>query len=111
MYVIQSRGPTPNGEPLHNDGAKVFYSSFTYKGHTFKLRDGVYLPSDTYKFPGKQDRPDKPDKPVAQKKGQMVSDRKDEEKFPELYRKSEYVKGSNLDVPTPFQIGRCGLVI
>ena len=29
----------------------------------------------------------------------------DEERYPEAYRKSEYVKGSNLDVPKPFQIG------
>ena len=36
-----------------------------------------------------------------------MSDRKNEEKYPELYRKSEYVKGSNLDVPMPFQIGEC----
>ena len=30
----------------------------------------------------------------------------DEEKYTELYRKStDYVKGSNHDVPEPFQIG------
>lgn len=40
-----------------------------------------------------------------------MSDRKNEEKYPELYRKSEYVKGSNLDVPMPFQIGECWLVV
>ena len=81
----------------------MFYSSFTYKGRTFKIKDGVYLPSDTYTFPVKQD---KPDKPVSQKKSGAGSDRKNEDKYPELYRKSEYVKGSNLDVPTPFQIGK-----
>ena len=32
-------------------------------------------------------------------------DEKDEELYPEYYRKSEYVKGSNMDVPKPFQIG------
>ena len=57
---------------------------------------------------------EKQEKPVSQKKGQIVSDRNDEDKFPELYRKSEYVKGSNLDVPKPFQIGErvrsCDLV-
>ena len=26
--------------------------------------------------------------------------------YPELYRKSEYVKGSNESVPSPFRIGR-----
>ena len=29
----------------------------------------------------------------------------DEDKYPEIYRKTVYVKGSNLDVPKPFQIG------
>lgn len=77
----------------------MFYSAFTYKGHTYKVKDGVYLPCNTYKFPVK------PDKPVSQKKIHGGSDRNNEEKYPELYRKSEYVKGSNLDVPTPFQIG------
>lgn len=28
----------------------------------------------------------------------------DEVKYPELYRKSEYVKGSNYDLPKPFQV-------
>ena len=102
LCVVQSRGPAPQGERLHSEGSKVYYSAFTYKGHTYKIKDGVYLPSDTYKFPVEQE---KQDKPVSQKKGHIVSDRKDEDKFPELYRKSEYVKGSNLDVPKPFQIG------
>ena len=86
MFCLQSRGPTPEGESLHQEGSKVFYSAFTYKGHTYKF-------------------PVKPDKPVSQKKVHGGSDRNNEEKYPELYRKSEYVKGSNLDVPTPFQIG------
>jgi DNA (cytosine-5)-methyltransferase 1 len=30
----------------------------------------------------------------------------DEELFPEAYRKSEYVKGSNDEVPEPFRIAR-----
>lgn len=29
----------------------------------------------------------------------------DEALYPELYRKSEYIKGSNSHVPKPFQIG------
>ncbi len=30
----------------------------------------------------------------------------DEDMYPELYRKSDYVKGSNEEVPPPYQIGR-----
>ena len=34
----------------------------------------------------------------------------DEETYPEYYRKtSEYVKGSNDDVPAPFEIGKSAL--
>lgn len=35
-------------------------------------------------------------------------DRADEVTYPELYRKSEYIKGRNSDVPIPFQIGKKG---
>ena len=97
---LQCKGPTPEGESLHQEGSKVFYSSFNHRGHTFKIKDGVYLPPDTYTFPVK------PEKAVSQKKSGVSSDRKNPDKYPELYRKSEYVKGSNLDVPTPFQIGK-----
>ena len=30
----------------------------------------------------------------------------DEDMYPELYRKGDYIKGSNEDVPDPYQIGR-----
>ena len=96
---MQCGGASPEGDSLRQEGNKV-YSSFTYKGHTFKIKDGVYLPPDTYTFPVKQD------KPVSQRKWDTTADRKDPDTYPELYRKSEYVKGSNLDVPTPFQIGK-----
>lgn len=97
---MQCGSPRPEGDSLRQEGSKVFYSSFTYKGHTFKIKDGVYLPPDTYPFPTKDD------KTVSQRKSGANSGRKDPDKYPELYRKSEYVKGSNLDVPTPFQIGK-----
>ena len=30
----------------------------------------------------------------------------DEEKYPEAYRKTDYIKGSNEEVPQPFRVGR-----
>ena len=30
----------------------------------------------------------------------------DEEKYPEFYRKTDYIKGSNVEVPQPFRVGR-----
>lgn len=63
------------------------------------------MPHDTYTFPVKQD------KPVSQRKSVSSSNRKNPDKYPELYRKSEYVKGSNLDVPTPFQIGNLPVIL
>ena len=105
LLVPQCAGATPEGDSLHQEGNRLFYSSFTLKGHTFKIRDGVYLPPDTYTFPAKQD------KPVSQRKSGASSDRKNPDKYPELYRKSEYVKGSNLDVPTPFQIGKLNVLL
>ena len=36
----------------------------------------------------------------------MIFFQVDEELYPEAYRKSEYVKGSNDEVPEPFKIAR-----
>ncbi|TRZ04670.1 hypothetical protein HGM15179_022437, partial [Zosterops borbonicus] len=53
----------------------------------------------------------KPASPAKRPKKEAV----DEELHPEHYRKySEYIKGSNLDAPEPFRVGRiksifCGL--
>ena len=66
-----------------------------------QLGSNVYLPSDLYTFPVKTAKVAK--KPT--KRG-VESDPSDQVKFPELYRKSEYIKGSNTDVPQPFQIGK-----
>ena len=66
----------------------------------YYLGDSVYLPPDTYKFSVKQSKNTVPK--VAQR---VFPDPSDEARYPELYRKSEYIKGSNSDVPKPFQIG------
>ena len=81
-----------------NKGDVKHYSSFSVHGTIYQLRDCVYLPSDYYHFPVK---PAKRETTIVMKHRD-----KDESKYPELYRKSEYVKGSNMDVPEPFQIGQ-----
>ena len=96
---LQSFVPKPVGEPVA--GSKN-YTSFTYRNRVHTLGSNVLLPADTYSFPV---HPSKPGKKVLKSKGWAESDPNDELKYPELYRKSEYIKGSNLDVPKPFQIG------
>ena len=92
--------PTPVGDPL--PGSTNQYSSFTFRGTVYKINGNVFLPSDAYNFPV---RTKKGPKKSVKRPGWVESDPNDENKFPELYRKSEYIKGSNLDVPKPFQIG------
>lgn len=88
------------GEPLRECGKVTEYGSFVLGGQTYSLGEAVYLPSDVHKFPVKQS------KGSSCKSSQRdYPDVSDEAKYPELYRKSEYIKGSNSDVPKPFQIG------
>lgn len=61
----------------------------------------MYLPHATYKFPVKS--------PKTTLSKLPRGDSADESTYPELYRKSEYIKGSNDDVPKPFQIGKLQL--
>ena len=80
------------------------YGGFVFGGRKYLLGESVYVSEDTHTFPV---RPPKRVPPKSSKKG--GPDPSDEVTYPELYRKSEYVKGSNSDVPKPFQIGGCGL--
>lgn len=83
------------GEPL---GEHTEYGCFEFAGKKYFVGDSVYLPPHTHKFPVKSSKTSAPKAPQR--------DREDETTYPELYRKSEYIKGSNSDVPTPFQIGK-----
>lgn len=94
---MQNHLPVGMGE-LESDNSCVRYGRFKYAGHEYAVGDCVYLPCDTYKFPVKVAKP----KLASHGNG---PDPDDELQFPELYRKSEYIKGSNTDVPKPFQIG------
>ena len=66
----------------------------------------MFLPPGTFDFRYKaRDSP---------KKAEHKEKNYDEEMYPELYRKyksaSDYIKGSNLECPKPFEIGECRVV-
>ena len=89
------------GEPLNQSEKLVEYSSFEYHEQKYSIGDGVYVPCGTHKFVVRSSK-HTPSKPSQRD----FPDPADEVTYPELYRKSEYIKGSNSDVPTPFQIGK-----
>ena len=67
---------------------------------TIRVGDSVFLDPDTFRL--------KLDCVVKKEKGVDDEDKDneyDEELYPEKYRKTETVKGSNLDTPDPFCIG------
>ncbi|NWT77030.1 DNMT1 methyltransferase, partial [Prunella himalayana] len=84
-------------EPLEEADGKMFYGVATKNGVQYRVGDGVYLLPDAFSFSVK------PASPAKRPKKEAV----DEELHPEHYRKySEYIKGSNLDAPDPFRVGR-----
>ncbi|NXT02327.1 DNMT1 methyltransferase, partial [Jacana jacana] len=84
-------------EPLEEGDGKMFYTMATKNGVQYRVGDGVYLLPDAFSFSVK------PASPAKRPKKEAV----DEELHPEHYRKySEYIKGSNLDAPDPYRVGR-----
>uniref|UniRef100_A0A6Q2Z553 DNA (cytosine-5)-methyltransferase n=1 Tax=Esox lucius TaxID=8010 RepID=A0A6Q2Z553_ESOLU len=87
-------------EPIEDEDhdSKAFYALACLKGEQFRVGDGVYLPPDAFNFSVKAASP---------VKRSHRKDDVDEELYPEYYRKhSDYIKGSNLDAPEPFRVGR-----
>uniref|UniRef100_A0A8C5HDQ3 DNA (cytosine-5)-methyltransferase n=1 Tax=Gouania willdenowi TaxID=441366 RepID=A0A8C5HDQ3_GOUWI len=87
-------------EPVerNDEDNKCHYGLASFKGDQYKVGDGVYLPSDAFGFSVK---------PASPVKRPHRKEDVDEELYPEYYRKSsDYIKGSNLDAPEPFRIGR-----
>ncbi|ROL51170.1 DNA (cytosine-5)-methyltransferase 1 [Anabarilius grahami] len=87
-------------EPLEDEerDSKVFYGLASLKGEQYKVGDSVYLPPEAFNFAVKAASP---------VKRSHRKDDVDEDLYPEYYRKSsDYIKGSNLDAPEPFRIGR-----
>uniref|UniRef100_A0A3Q1C2H1 DNA (cytosine-5)-methyltransferase n=1 Tax=Amphiprion ocellaris TaxID=80972 RepID=A0A3Q1C2H1_AMPOC len=87
-------------EPLANEDndSKALYALACFKGVQFKVGDSVYLPPEAFNFSVK---------PASPVKRSHRKDDVDEDLYPEYYRKSsDYIKGSNLDAPEPFRVGR-----
>uniref|UniRef100_A0A8C7WDJ1 DNA (cytosine-5)-methyltransferase n=1 Tax=Oncorhynchus mykiss TaxID=8022 RepID=A0A8C7WDJ1_ONCMY len=87
-------------EPIKDEDhdSKALYALACLKGEQFRVGDSCYLPPDAYNFSVKAASPVK----RPHRKEDV-----DEELYPEYYRKhSDYIKGSNLDAPEPFRVGR-----
>uniref|UniRef100_A0A287CVP0 DNA (cytosine-5)-methyltransferase n=1 Tax=Ictidomys tridecemlineatus TaxID=43179 RepID=A0A287CVP0_ICTTR len=84
-------------EQLVDLESKILYNSATKNGILYRVGDGVYLLPEAFTFNIKLSSP------VKRPKKEPV----DEDLYPEHYRKySDYIKGSNLDAPEPYRIGR-----
>ena len=85
--------------PRHE--SKTMHSSFKYKGVEYQVGDSVFLPPGTLNFKHKAKD--------FSKTAEHREKNYDEDMYPELYRKfksaTEYIKGSNLECPKPFEIG------
>uniref|UniRef100_A0A452QSK7 DNA (cytosine-5)-methyltransferase 1 n=1 Tax=Ursus americanus TaxID=9643 RepID=A0A452QSK7_URSAM len=84
-------------EQIEDLDTRVLYSSATKNGVQYRVGDGVYLLPEAFTFNIKLSSP------VKRPRKEPV----DEDLYPEHYRKySDYIKGSNLDAPEPYRIGR-----
>ncbi|KAL1478241.1 hypothetical protein MTO96_016426 [Rhipicephalus appendiculatus] len=91
--------PVP-GDVVEEENGRICYSSIAFQGKSFCIGECVFLEPDAFEFDYK---------PAKSKnnKGSVKKEDVDEEMYPEYYRKrSEYIKGSNADVPEPFKIGK-----
>uniref|UniRef100_A0AAQ4Q520 DNA (cytosine-5)-methyltransferase n=1 Tax=Gasterosteus aculeatus aculeatus TaxID=481459 RepID=A0AAQ4Q520_GASAC len=78
--------------------SKVLYALACFQGEQFKVGDSVYMHPDAFNFSVK---------PASPVKRSHRKEDVDEDLYPEYYRKSsDYIKGSNLDAPEPFRVGR-----
>ncbi|KAH8038928.1 hypothetical protein HPB51_004040 [Rhipicephalus microplus] len=90
--------PVP-GDIVEEENGRICYSSISFQGKSFCIGECVFLEPDAFEF---DYQPAKSKNKVSIKKEDV-----DEEVYPEYYRKrSEYIKGSNADVPEPFKIGK-----
>jgi len=92
------RTPVAKNELRRQDG-KVFFKTVCRDNVTYSLGDSVYLPVDAYGFGSK----------AAAKQKKLLPrplEEVDEDEYPEYYRKSGHVKGSNEEVAEPFRVAR-----
>ena len=100
------------GEPLSDQSSNSHcYQSVTWHGLTIKPGDALFLEPDSFLMRGPDGQIIKKEKslptPMDEEEGPPsdVLQAADEEKYPEKYRKTDLIKGSNNDTPDPFCIG------
>ncbi|XP_077510414.1 DNA (cytosine-5)-methyltransferase PliMCI-like [Amblyomma americanum] len=90
--------PMP-GEVIEEENGRRSYASISYQGKSFCIGECVFLEPDAFQFDFKATK--------GKNKASTKKEDVDEDMYPEYYRKrSEYIKGSNADVPEPFKIGK-----
>ena len=85
------------------DSSGDAYESVTWHGLDLRPGDAIFLEPDSFAQRG-------PDGLIIKKEKEELSKEEDDtayddEMYPEKYRKTETIKGSNLDTPEPFSIG------
>lgn len=89
-----------------NETGSRSFQSVTWHGLTIKTGDALFLEPDTYVLRGpdgqiiKKEKVDPDAVPTNADETEY-----DEDKYPEKYRKTDLIKGSNNDTPEPFCIG------
>ncbi|KFM81899.1 DNA (cytosine-5)-methyltransferase PliMCI, partial [Stegodyphus mimosarum] len=78
---------------------RTYFKSAVYLGHVVCPGDCVFINPNAIDFPF----PSKKEQENC--KNDTSQQELDPDMYPEAYRKSGYIKGSNLDVPEPFKIG------
>ena len=87
------------GEQIEEQSkGKVYYNSLNYHGEELKVGDSAYFDPDSFSFIIKSP----PVRTTKQESNKTI----DEDMYPEYYRKGDYIKGSNEEVPEPFKIGK-----
>jgi DNA (cytosine-5)-methyltransferase 1 len=96
--VKQQNAKPVLGKPLINDDTKQTYKSLRFGGKDYQVGDSIYVLPSTYGFSVKAAPPPNPPGPK--------NTQDDLKTYPEAYRKSTYVKGSNESCPEPYRIAR-----
>ena len=105
--VMQAKVPTASDPLLGSPSPKStkLYRKFVYQDTCYQVGDSVFVSPGTFGFKERKKEEDE-----VGKKHRKDQNGYDEDLYPELYRKtkaSDYVKGSNLECPVPFEIGVC----
>ncbi|CAL1530549.1 unnamed protein product [Lymnaea stagnalis] len=100
VNVLRIEASTALGDSIETEHAQSgfsCYNSVRKDGVTYQIGDCCYMDPEAFSFQIKH-----PKVTPKLSKGKNI----DEDIFPEAYRKSEYVKGSNEKCPEPFRVGR-----